>query len=735
MTSQASGSERSSSAFDKLHPAVQRWIWKQGWKSLRPIQEKSITPILTKESDVIIAAATAGGKTEAAFLPVISSCAELQGEGFSALYISPLKALINDQTRRLESLCELAKLDMTPWHGDISASVKNKALRKPRGIVLITPESLEAMFVRRGAQVAFLFGALEYVIIDELHAFIGTERGIQLLSLLSRLEHVIQRPVVRIGLSATLGDMSIAAQALRVGAETSPEIIFDSADSSELLVQVRGYEKRESGGDNTPDDDTPWEVENHLFKTLRGGSNLIFAGSRQRVEVMADRLRRMSEDLGVPNEFFPHHGNLSKELREDLEHRLKDEKLPTSAVATTTLELGVDIGDVVSVAQIGAPHSIAGLRQRLGRSGRRGDAPSILRIYAEEVPLTGKSPFPDQLRQDTVMSVASVRLLIEKWCETPQSGALHLSTLTHQVLALIKQYGGLSAPTLYRRLCDEGAFRSVDQGLFVRLLRQMGSDDAQLIEQAGDGALLLGAIGERIADHYDFYAVFQTSEEYRIECAGRTLGQLSAKSMLVPEQYVIFAGRRWQVEDVDPNAKVVRVKPAAGGTPPSFDGLGGEEISDRLVEEMRLVYQDTSIPAFCDAASKQFLVEGRQAFVSADLGKCGVLLGDNQAYLFPWLGTRRQLTLSHWLRAMDIKAECEGVAIRASAPQDDLRKALATMAQSPPPDPMALASKIVMKGDQKYHEYLNDDLLNEELARDWLDTSGLPDVVGRMIDI
>lgn len=729
MNSLNSDSNSASTAFDQLNPAVQKWIWKQGWGSLRAIQEKAVAPILAKQRDVIIAAATAGGKTEAAFLPVISNCIEQSKAGFSALYISPLKALINDQARRMESLCELAELDMTPWHGDISASVKNKALRMPRGLVLITPESLEAMFVRRGSQVASLFGALDYVIIDELHAFIGTERGIQLLSLLSRLERVLKRPVVRIGLSATLGDMNIAAQALRTGAKTPPEIIFDDADSSELLVQVRGYE---IDGD-TKSENSSWAVESHLFNILRGESNLIFAGSRQRVEIMADRLRRMCEDIGAPNEFFPHHGNLSKELREDLEKRLKDGKLPTSAVATTTLELGVDIGDVVSVAQIGAPHSIAGLRQRLGRSGRRGDAPSVLRIYAEEQPLTAKSPFPDQLRQDTVMSVAAVRLLVEKWCEVPHGGALHLSTLTHQVLALIKQYGGMGAPTLYRQLCAEGAFRNVDEALFVRLLRQMGSEEARLIEQADDGALLLGEIGERIADHYDFYAVFQTTEEYRLESAGRTLGQLSATSMLVPEQYIIFAGRRWQVEDIDADAKVVRVIPAAGGTPPSFDGMGGEEISDRLVEKMRTVYQDTAPAPFCDTSAKQYLEEGRKAFASANLGKTSILTRENEAYLFPWLGTRRQTTLCHWLNTYDgIKAECEGIAIRASAPQNELLQILLKMANGQPPDPMSLAKKIKMKVEQKYHEYLSDDLLDEELARDWLDTEGLPEIVGRM---
>ncbi len=741
MNSQASGYNSVSTAFDQLNPAVQKWIWKQGWKGLRAIQEKAVAPILAKQRDVIVTAATAGGKTEAAFLPVISNCIkqiehiehiEQYGEGFGALYISPLKALINDQAQRLESLCNLAKLDITPWHGDISASVKNKARRKPCGLILITPESLEAMFVRRGTQITSLFGALNYVIIDELHAFIGTERGIQLLSLLSRLEHVLKRTIIRIGLSATLGDMNIAAQALRPGGNTPPEIIFDDSENRELRVQVRGYEI----GGSSDDENDPWKIVSHLLKNLRGKSNLIFARSRQRVEGLTDQLRRMCDRMGVPNEFFAHHGNLSKELRENLEKRLKDGKLPTSAIATTTLELGIDIGDVISVAQIGAPHSIAGLRQRLGRSGRRDDAPSVLRIYTEEVLLTAKSPFPDQLRQDTVMSVAAVRLLIEKWCETPHNSALHLSTLTHQVLALIKQYGGMGAQALYRQLCTEGVFRSVSEALFIRLLHQMGSDKTQLIEQADDGALLLGEIGERIADRYDFYAVFQTFEEYRLECAGQTLGQLSAKSLLIPGQYMIFAGRRWQVEDIDVEAKVVYVKPATGGALPYFDGMGGEDTSDRLVEEMRLVYQDTTPATFCDASAKRFLSEGRKAFATANLGAAAFIVKDNESYLFPWLGTRRQTTLSHWLNTFDdIKAECEGIVIHTEASRTILMQALIKIANGPPPDPMAIAKQIKMKDNQKYHQYLSDDLLNEELARDRLDVKGLPDVVRKMMNL
>ncbi|UBF27123.1 DEAD/DEAH box helicase [Kovacikia minuta CCNUW1] len=248
----SSDSRSNSSGFDQLHPQVQRWIWQQGWTELRDIQEQAIAPILSAHTDVIISAATAGGKTEAAFLPIFSYLlnqkaegrgqraegAGIQGRGdgerfsmqnskfkiqnlelkihppspiphpssgIQVLYISPLKALINDQYRRLSELGERLDIPIHPWHGDIDAGRKRKVLQHPSGMVLITPESLEALFVRRGYELAATFQALNYIVVDELHSFIGVERGKQLQSLMHRVELGVQRSIPRIGLSATLG--------------------------------------------------------------------------------------------------------------------------------------------------------------------------------------------------------------------------------------------------------------------------------------------------------------------------------------------------------------------------------------------------------------------------------------------------------------------------------------------------------------------------------------------------
>ena len=207
-----------SAAFDMLAEPVRRWIWDKGWGELRDIQERAIFTLLNGERDLIIAAPTAGGKTEAAFLPLISSVVDTPGErGFDLVYVAPLKALINDQLGRMEDLCERTDLPVYPWHGDISQGVKTRARSNPKGILLITPESLEALFVLRGLEIPSLFMGTRSIIIDELHALLDNERGVHLRSLLNRLERAVGRRIRRVGLSATLSEMELVKEYLRPG--------------------------------------------------------------------------------------------------------------------------------------------------------------------------------------------------------------------------------------------------------------------------------------------------------------------------------------------------------------------------------------------------------------------------------------------------------------------------------------------------------------------------------------
>jgi ATP-dependent Lhr-like helicase len=234
-----------SRAFLLLDQRIQHYLWTEAWGALREVQELAIPLILPGDQDVIVAASTASGKTEAAFLPALTHLLR-QPKGGLIVYVSPLKALINDQFGRLERLCENLDVPVWPWHGDITATSKRKFIQDPRGVLLITPESLEATLCNRGTAVAGLFESTTFIVIDELHAFIGSERGKQLQSLLHRIETVLCRKVPRIGLSATLGDMSLAAKFMRTD---RPVALVDAPDTTnELLLLVKGFE--EPAGDS-----------------------------------------------------------------------------------------------------------------------------------------------------------------------------------------------------------------------------------------------------------------------------------------------------------------------------------------------------------------------------------------------------------------------------------------------------------------------------------------------------
>ena len=240
MSSQPSNSNQVQS-YDRLHPEIRRWIREEGWNELRDIQDRAICAILDHDRDVVIAAATAAGKTEAAFLPLLTQAAVRQQQGVALLYVSPLKALINDQFRRLDLLCERLDLPVVRWHGDAPVSAKRKLLKQPRGIVLITPESIEALFLRKTNEVEALLGSLDAIIVDELHAFLQGPRGLHLASLLRRIDRLGSTRPRRIGLSATLGDFAAAKAWVSAGQPNDVELILSEHDQPELKLQIRGY--------------------------------------------------------------------------------------------------------------------------------------------------------------------------------------------------------------------------------------------------------------------------------------------------------------------------------------------------------------------------------------------------------------------------------------------------------------------------------------------------------------
>ncbi len=706
-------SENQSTAFHKLNGKIQRWIWEQNWHELRDAQEKAVAPILSGNQDIIITASTASGKTEAAFLPMLSRLLDDDMRGAVILYVSPLKALINDQFRRMESLCADIDIRVHPWHGDTSATIKKKFLNDPAGVILITPESLEALFVNHGHTIHSVFSKLAYVVVDELHSFIGTDRGIQLLSLLNRLETAIRRRVPRIGLSATIGDLEVAGEFFRPGHAADVLKIVSKEGSQEIKLIIKGYYKTDSTQPSDDDGSYFHDIGRSLFKTLRGTDNLVFCNSRATVEVISAELRTICADNRAPNEFYPHHGSLSKEIREDAESAIKDVSKPVSIICTSTLEMGIDIGAVELIAQIGPPASVASLRQRLGRSGRRGN-PAILRMYNIEQELHSSTHPVDSLRPHLLQSIAMVKLLLEKWYEPPNIECNHYSTLIHQVLSIIAERGGITATKAYDTLCKTGPFRKIDSASFASILRQMAT--SELIAQTPDGILIHDRIGEWIVNNYKFYAVFTTPEEYRLMHGDKTLGTLPIFRPLREGNIMIFAGRRWLIKSVNTERKIIELLPSHGGTPPPFGGDTGM-IDDRIRIEMKKLLLSLSPPAFLDATALEQFNQATESFLKYGLENRTIFQHDNNTLLFVWRGDRILNTIEALFTMRGIKVDNLGIALEIN----DLKPAqvfeqIRQIVTAPPQKPQQIAASCLNKKLQKFDNYVPDSLLDSEYA-------------------
>jgi ATP-dependent Lhr-like helicase len=706
MNSAASSSDRN--PFSLLHEGIQRWIWSRGWTVLRSVQQRAIPALIDADRDVILAAATSTGKTEAAFFPILTNLLQQDHGRFNknpgapsqtaspfevgdppgfVLSISPLKALINDQAQRLTAICEPLELPVLGWHGDIPASRKQRFLKELSGVLILTPESLEAMFVTRGSSIPAIAARVRYIVVDELHSFLDTERGKQVQSLMTRLEIAAGHGICRVGLSATLGDTSLAAEFLRPGASERVQVIAGGDEAFELKLVVKGYtddwdmplahpEPVERAED---DDDAPaterragsakLAIANYLYDSLRGTNNLIFPNTRTEVEYYADRFRRLCERDAIPNEFWAHHGSLSRDLREDAETALKDGQRPATAVCTTTLELGIDIGSVRSVAQIGPPPSVASLRQRLGRSGRRAGEPAILRCFAIERKLSPRSSFSDRLREGLLQTVAMVRLLLEGWVEPPRASSLHASTFVQQILSVIAQRGGATAAELWSVLVASGTFPAISREDFVLLLRNLGT--LEILQQESSGLLLPAPKGEKLIGYYGFYSAFATGEEYRVLAEGRQIGTIPIARPLTVGQRIIFAGRRWRVMDVDTERRTIYVRGDRGGSPPAFEGAGSM-VHRRVQQQMRLLLEETAPVTFLDQPGNALLEEARAFYRSCGLAERR-WIPDGSSLLIPlWCGDWTKDALALLLTARGLEASNEGIALRVEG-KDEAR--------------------------------------------------------------
>jgi ATP-dependent Lhr-like helicase len=412
------------SSFSRLAPFIREFIYEKKWKILRDIQEDTIREVLDGSSHILIAAGTASGKTEAAFFPIISLLSQNPPRSVGALYIGPLKALINDQAERLSGLMELSGLPLWRWHGDVSGNHKKKLLESPSGILQITPESLEALLLRSPRRVPSLFKNLSFVIIDEVHAFMGSERGEQILCQLDRIETAALCRPRRIGLSATLGNYDEARAWLsrgsggldggRAGIENT--VLVREEKNHRTVSIALDYFSRAAGEEGA--------YYNALYSQVRGKRSIIFTNSRLEAENTIASLGELSRKNRGEDRFFIHHGSVSAALRGETEKELREGEGPVTAAATATLELGIDIGRLDRVIQIGAPLSVSAFVQRLGRSGRRQGKAEIYFTSLEDANRSVPAP-AENLPWPLLKTIAIIELYLkEKWIEQGNACAL-----------------------------------------------------------------------------------------------------------------------------------------------------------------------------------------------------------------------------------------------------------------------------------------------------------------------
>jgi len=382
--------------FNRLAPFIQDFIYQNKWEELRGIQVASCEVIFDSDDNLLLSSGTASGKTEAAFLPALTEIYNKPSKSVGIMYISPLKALINDQFKRLENLLIDSNIPVCKWHGDASMTKKNALIKNPEGLIQITPESLESLLTNKRGACIQMFSDLRFIIIDEVHQFMRDARGVQLLCLLERLQKLIGIIPRRIGLSATLGDVTLAQTWLNTGTYRNCAAPITDEGKKRVKLHIERFVNRhdERDGANTGDisnsvgtggDMGSREHYEYLFKMTLDKKTIIFTNSREETEFIIANLKEIALKNKSPDVYRVHHGNVSAFIRESTEDEMKsaDEKIVTGA--TVTLELGIDIGSLDQAVQVGSPMSVSSFAQRLGRCGRRGQVAQILFTFVEDV--------------------------------------------------------------------------------------------------------------------------------------------------------------------------------------------------------------------------------------------------------------------------------------------------------------------------------------------------------------
>ena len=730
--------------FERYAPFIQDYIYRSGWQSLRAVQNAAGDAIFNTDQNVLLTASTASGKTEAAFFPILTLLDEEPSKTVGVLYIAPLKALINDQFGRLTELCEEEGIPVTRLHGDANQTQKRKLLKKPSGILQITPESLESLLINKHMEIPSLFGDLRFIVIDEIHSLLRADRGLQTFCLIERLCRLAGCDPKRIGLSATIGNPELAGKFLAAGSGRGTVIPkFDGGKEVWRLSMEHFYNTppQADEGKAVPADTPPAEERTdsapkaadpgigYIFEHTRGKKCLVFTNSREECEAVCQQLRQYCEVNREPDRFLIHHGNLSASYRESAEEEMKDDDSFMSVCATATLELGIDVGRLERAFQIDAPFTVSGFLQRMGRTGRRGD-PSEMWFVMREDHQEARAMLPDSIPWYLIQGIALVQLYIEeRFVEPPRMDRLPYSLLYHQTMSTLASHGEMTPGELASRVLSLSCFHRITQEDYKTLLRHLIGIDH--ISRTENGGLIVGLAGERVVNNYKFYAVFQENVEYTVRSGSEQLGTI-VKPPPVGDKIAI-AGRVWVVEDVDHQRRELFCTLVKGNIPAYFGDVAGD-IHTRILERMyRVLAENKSYPYLMPHAVCR-LADARETFQKSLMSERPLVhLGGKMWALFPWVGSYAFLAMERFLKLRcGQRLGLKG--LQSSRPyymqftmQADEAEFYEIVCEEAAKefDPLALVYEKEVPVFEKYDEYVPEELVRKGFAYGVLDVDGM----------
>jgi ATP-dependent Lhr-like helicase len=664
------------SSFDQLHPALQYHVVNSlGWASLRPTQLAAIPPVLAGDHCLLLAP-TAGGKTEAAVIPVLSRMLTESWTGISVIYLCPIKALLNNLESRLSYYAGLVGRRVAVWHGDVSESRKKKLRADPPDILLTTPESLEGMLISPRTERAAWFGGLRTVIVDELHAFAGDDRGWHLRAVLARMEAYTARPAQRIGLSATVQNPeSLLTWLAPTG---NRQVVGSSSVSTDADVTI----------------DHIGSLENAaliISRLYRGEKRLVFCDSR----AAAERLGHELNQLGIRT--FVSHASLSAAERKNAEEAFATER-DCVIVATSTLELGIDVGDLDRVIQIDAPSTVSSFLQRMGRSGRRsGSRRSCLFLAISD--------------QGFLQALGVTELWSRGWVEAVQAPALPWNVLAQQALLQTLEIGLVPSFELAQRLAASFPELPADgiKATLTHLLElgYLAEAEASVIQIGGQAQREFGG------SHYrELLATFSGADLLLAKYGTQDVGYIDP-SVLGGEdeaKLVLLAGRSWVVRAVDFGRRIVALEPAADTGKARWIG-GTKTISEDVAKAIRAVLREgAGTVVTLSKRAKSRLEELQDEMPTAITPPAVRQLGPARFQVWTYAGTKRNRTL--------LATHRENGAMRANELCLDFRQApkVPLDLHAPLPEPVPRIEWEPIAKTLKFAEMTEEGLLGTEIV-------------------